>query len=227
MGADHMSAPDDPEARIRDLEQRVGDTGTEQFPGGAFGTPPPLSWPPDGSPAPPAAGSDRRWLSSLQLWLGLLLIVGAAAAYVLFGRDSTPATPPGAVSPGGPTTGTARPVPTTPGERQRGTVPVIPSPPTVRSFEPTAPPAGSALSISGIDENRTVTCDGNTVQVSGIRNTVVITGHCAVLDVSGIENVVTVDSTDRIEASGIANRVTFHSGTPEVVASGDNTVEPG
>lgn len=83
------------------------------------------------------------------------------------------------------------------------------------------------MSVSGIDENRTVACDGETVEVTGIHNTVVVTGHCAQVDGSGIENVVTVDTVDRIEASGIRNRVTFHGGAPAIEVNFDNVVEQG
>lgn len=223
-----MNAPDDPEARIRDLERPFGDARAGRYPGGTFGTPPPQPWPsePLPPPTPTAAGSDRpRWLSNLLLGLGLLVIIGAVVAYLLFGRETTAGT---AVSDGRTTVAsTPRAQPTIPGDRPQATVPVIPLPPTVGGFEPTTAPPNGEVSVNGISEHRTVACDGGTVDVSGISNTVVITGHCAFVIVSGIENVVTVDSADHIEASGIGNRVTFHSGAPQVDQSGDNTVEQG
>jgi hypothetical protein len=224
-----MSMPDDPEARIRDLEQPLGDARAGQYPGGSYGPPATQPWPSEPPPPhqPATAGSDRpRWLSNLLLGLGLLVIIGAVCAYLLFGREPTPGTP---VSDGRTTVASTPPaLPTTPGNRPQATVPVIPLPPTVGSSEPTTAAPNGKVSVSGIDEHRTVVCDGGSVDVSGISNTVVITGHCGLVIVSGIENVVTVDSADRIEASGISNRVTFHSGAPEVNNSGsENTVEQG
>jgi len=54
--------------------------------------------------------------------------------------------------------------------------------------------------------------------------TIVITGHCASLTVSGMTNSVTVDAVDTIEASGLNNQVTFHSGSPQITNSGDGNV---
>jgi hypothetical protein len=66
------------------------------------------------------------------------------------------------------------------------------------------------------------------VTVSGISNTIVITGHCASLTVSGMKNSVTVDAADTIDASGLNNQVTFHSGAPKISKSGvDNVVAQG
>jgi hypothetical protein len=167
-------------------------------------------------------------VSNLLLALGLLVIVGATAAYLLFGRESAPTDTLSAVSPGGPTvTKTFRSLPTTPGDRSRAPFPTIPPPPTISGDVPADTPPGTKVDVGGIEENKTIACDGNTVTVSGISNTVVITGHCARVVVAGIENVVTVDSADVIEASGIKNRVTFHTGTPKVDVSFDNTVEQG
>ena len=43
---------------------------------------------------------------------------------------------------------------------------------------------GQVVTVSGIDENKTVTCNDATVNISGIRNTVNITGHCVKVSVS-------------------------------------------
>jgi len=67
-------------------------------------------------------------------------------------------------------------------------------------------------------------CNNNVVTVSGVSNTVVITGHCASVTVSGLNNVITVDATDTIDASGLNNQVTYHSGSPQVSKSGDGNV---
>jgi hypothetical protein len=65
------------------------------------------------------------------------------------------------------------------------------------------------------------------VNISGIRNTVNITGHCVKVSVSGVENVVTVDEADTLGASGFNNRITYHSGSPQVDNAGSNVVEQG
>ena len=75
---------------------------------------------------------------------------------------------------------------------------------------------------------RTVACNDRPISISGVSNSVTITGHCATVNVSGIDNTVVVDSADKIVTSGMENRVTYHSGTPEIPApSGSNTVSRG
>jgi Protein of unknown function (DUF3060) len=86
---------------------------------------------------------------------------------------------------------------------------------------------GKPLSVSGVDDTKTIGCNQGTVNVSGVRNTITITGHCVNLQVSGIENHVTVDSADTIGASGINNQVTYKSGTPRIDSAGDNVVQQG
>jgi hypothetical protein len=86
------------------------------------------------------------------------------------------------------------------------------------------PPQGGELSVSGINENKTIACNDSVVTVSGISNTLVFTGHCVSLTVSGMNNSVTVDAADTIDASGLNNRVTFHSGSPQITKSGDGNV---
>ena len=86
------------------------------------------------------------------------------------------------------------------------------------------PPQGDELSVSGINENKTIACNESVVTVSGISNTIIITGHCASLTVSGMKNSVSVDAVDTIDASGLNNQVTFHSGSPQITKSGDGNV---
>ena len=108
-------------------------------------------------------------------------------------------------------------------------MPVIPAPPGFPDADPNvvvgAP--GQTVTVSGIDENKTVACNDATVSISGIRNVVNITGHCVDVSVSGIENKITVDAADSIGASGFDNTVTFHSGSPQIAASGSNSVQQG
>ncbi|BEH74873.1 hypothetical protein YM3MPS_06760 [Mycobacterium pseudoshottsii] len=59
-------------------------------------------------------------------------------------------------------------------------------------------------------------------------NTVTITGHCASVSVSGLQNTVTVETADRITASGLNNKVTYQSGSPKISKSGSgNVIEQG
>ena len=78
-----------------------------------------------------------------------------------------------------------------------------------------------------VDSTKTINCTDGTVTISGIRNTVNITGHCVRVAVSGMNNNVTVDNADAIGASGFDNRVTFHSGSPQIDNAGSNVVEQG
>jgi hypothetical protein len=91
------------------------------------------------------------------------------------------------------------------------------------SMPPTAT-AGASLSIAGINSNRAIACNGSAISVSGVSNTVVITGHCASLSVSGVQNNVTVEAVDSIEASGLNNQITYHTGSPSIDKSGDGNV---
>jgi hypothetical protein len=111
--------------------------------------------------------------------------------------------------------------------------PSIPSVPSSIPAPPGAPGAdpevivgspGEQVTVSGVDENKTVACNDASVSISGIRNTVNITGHCMKVSVSGINNVITVDIADTIGASGFDNRVTFHAGSPQIENSGGNNV---
>ena len=70
---------------------------------------------------------------------------------------------------------------------------------------------GQVVTVSGIDENKTVTCNDAAVNISGIRNTVNITGHCVKITVSGVENVITV--ADRLRAAVRATEIN-HVGSP-------------
>ena len=93
------------------------------------------------------------------------------------------------------------------------------------SSETTAGP-GSTVTISGIQQEKTIVCTGGIVNVSGIENTITVTGDCAQVVVSGFENVVSVESADSITASGANNRITYDTGTPQIQNIGSaNTIE--
>lgn len=208
-----MAADDDPEARIRDLEQPLADSASE----------PPATSPtwsndiPVAAPSSPAAGRDRRWVSVIQFAGGLFLIAGAALAYLLFGRGTEPVVDGTAIS--------AQDTPTAQQPAPAPQHPAAPSTPTP-SRAPAAPQ--ESLSVTGVQTSRTLACNNGVVEVSGVSNTVVITGNCRKLSVSGVGNIVTVDSAEVIEAAGLNNRITFHTGSPQIDESGmSNTVEPG
>jgi len=204
-----MASSEDPEARIRDMERGLGREATPQ------------QWTDGEPPATPATGSDRRLVSRLLFWLGLVIIVLATAAYLAFGREPespTPATGPV------PTVSSAT---TTPFASEPPVNTGMPRPETTAHTIEATTPAGRGLTVSGVGQHQTLDCDGKAVDISGISNTVVLTGHCERVVVSGIDNEVAVDSAGAIEASGIRNRVTYHFGVPQVDISGDNIVQPG
>ncbi len=93
---------------------------------------------------------------------------------------------------------------------------------------PTTPPAGSTQSVSGIDDTKTVICNDNNLIVSGSSNTITVTGQCASVTVAGTDNVVVLDAAESITASGFDNKVTYHSGTPQITNPiGGNVIERG
>jgi hypothetical protein len=222
-----MKSEDDPEARIRELEQPLAETARVSEAGV---TPPPGKWaPPSGPPiAPPplpysgSFGLTLRTSSRSRTWwiLAAVFVIGMIAlpaAILLFTAHQ--------VSRSGlttlfPTPGISTISPTTSGGTTQ--TPAA-GPSTSPSAVPTAP-AGENLSISGISENQTIACNNNTVSVSGVSNTVVITGHCASLSVSGVQNIITVDAVDSIEASGFSNQITYHTGSPGIDKSGEGNV---
>jgi hypothetical protein len=252
-----MNSEDDPEARIRELEQPLADRAraSELGDGSDYRYPPPPPGPvppppgpvlppansglPPMSPTPapqsygygnpypnvtPRSSSGMRWfwiLAAVGI-IGVLLLVGGIAAYAArqfsHGDLTVPsptettsaATPSGRAPSNGPSTGKTH-APST-----------GPSPSATE-------PAGQPVIVSGINENKTVACSGNsTITVSGISNTVTLTGHCGSVTVSGLNNIVTVDTADTIEATGLNNKVTYHSGSPKINKTGSgNVVEQG
>jgi hypothetical protein len=240
-----MNSQDDPEERIRELERpladnaRASESGQAQPPAGypySYGSPgqaaPPPPPPPPPSPwtyggplsgPPPKSPSGNRtwWILGTVIVVGFLALAGGIAAFAahqLSGVRSIISSPPTIPT----ITGTYGPPSTTsrsPGpSRTRTSTP---------STSPIAPPGGR-LSVSGINENRTIACNDNIVSVSGVSNTVVITGHCTSLTVSGVQNAITVDAVDSIDASGFDNKITYHTGTPKISnAGGSNVVQQG
>lgn len=215
-----MKSEDDPEARIRELEQPLAETARASE---AASDPRPSKWmPPSGPPMPPSpplpySGSfsgpptgmrtpgTGRWIILAVFVIGIMCL---PLAIFLFSSHQ--------VSRSGPPT--RLPIPTFSSM----------SPTPSRPVPSTAAPAGENITVSGINEVRTIACNGGSVNVSGITNNVTITGHCAKLNVSGIQNQITVDNADAIQASGSGNHVTYHGGSPEIGKSGfDNVVQKG
>jgi hypothetical protein len=108
-------------------------------------------------------------------------------------------------------------------------IPSIPSMPSMPNMpaQPTTAPPGGQLSVSGMGENKTLECNNNHVSISGVSNTITITGHCTNVTISGMQNKVTLETSDQINASGFDNVVTYHSGSPDINNSGNNTVQQG
>ena len=251
-----MNRDDDPEARIRELERGLNDQArASELGGGRAGSdtpymPPsaPTYTPPDYStaaygsappygnhhydtqqygqqpysqfPSPPRKSSGGIPWAVFGL-IAVLFIGGAVAGAIFYtsrgGGGSSVSSGGGSID-----------VPSFPSFPSIE-IPSIPAVPGAPSAEPSVIVAspGEDVSVSGIDENKTVTCNDGSVTISGIRNTVNVTGHCVKVGVSGMNNVVTVDAADTIGASGFDNRITYHSGSPQVDATGSNVVEQG
>jgi hypothetical protein len=242
-----MNPEDDPERRIRELEQPLADTaraselGGAQPPGGytytagpsgtsdPYGSawvgapptppPPPLSY---GGPFPgtsprPPSGTRVWWILAAVLVIGVLVLVGGIAFFVAHRLSRV-----GSI--------TVSPPPSiSQGNTLPRKTPSSPAPSSTATQTPSAtgqstPPPGGNLSVAGINENQTIACNDSIVSVSGVSNTVVITGHCVSLTVSGVQNSITVDAVDTIEASGFNNQVTYHSGSPKISKSGESNV---
>lgn len=247
-----MSSEDDPEARIRQLENSAaqyggvelgtsdssgaGYTPTAPLPPPAYAPPPAYGAPPPvyGDPyaAPPMYGGPPMQVQKKGAPVGLIFGVLAVVAVLVFGIIGVVAwnmmsavetvTPrPTVAGGGGSVDSPSIAVPTVP------SIPPIVLPDIPDISGPTEAPRGAPLSVAGIDENKTITCNENIVSVSGVNNTVTITGHCASVTVSGVENTVTVDSAAVISASGFDNQVTYMSGAPQIDATGSNVVSQG
>jgi hypothetical protein len=246
-----MNPQDDPEARIRQLEQPLADVAqsselgvgqpssgvnpTTPLPPPVYGDPyatSPYGQPPYGQPpygAPPFGVSYPQGPRS-GAPVGLIFGLIAVVVVIIFGAVGVivwnTSTGEGSFSTrSGGETSFARPggsFDSPPSAEPR----IQPSVPDVGSAT-TAPPGGQ-LSVSGIDENKTVACNESVVSVSGVNNTVTITGHCVRVTVSGVENKVTIDAADTISASGFDNRVIYLAGDPQIDNfGGSNIVERG
>jgi len=216
-----MADKEDPEERIRELERPLTETArasesnswqpaAQTYPPGTTGAPGPTPWTYGGAfPGPPPkrpSGNRVWWIVGAAFVIGVVALAGGIAAFAahqISGVRSIISSPP----------------------TIHGTFgPPVSSPSSTGPSTSAVPPAGGKLSVSGINENRTIACNNSIVSVSGVSNTVMITGHCARLSVSGVQNSITVDAVDSIDASGFNNKVTYHSGTPAVSNAGDSNV---
>jgi Protein of unknown function (DUF3060) len=221
-----MQPEDDPEARIRALEQPLADTaratelGTTPYtePNRAYAPPPLPPMPPQaqGPYTPPGYGAPwapqpRKSSAGIPwgLFVGIavvFMVVAAGVGFVVVNKAT-------------------REIPSIPGI----SIPSFPSMPSMPSMpsQPTNAPPGGQLSVAGVGDNKTLECNDNLVSISGVSNTVTITVHCTTVSVSGMQNKVTLETSDQISASGVDNVVTYHSGSPDVSNSGNNVVQQG
>jgi hypothetical protein len=237
-----MEPQDDPEKRIRDLERPLADTarasefssesGGAPYSGQTYPPPPPPGpVPPPQAPRPynyggpypgvspkPAGGNRLRWILGTMIVIGVLALAGGIAAFAAHQLSGVKSIISSSVPSTTQITSSPQSSPRSPTPPGRTATPTA-GPSTVP-----LPPLGGQLSVSGINENKTIACNDSVVTVSGISNTIVIVGHCASLTVSGMQNSITVDAADTIDASGISNQVTFRSGSPQISKSGDGNV---
>jgi hypothetical protein len=252
-----MNPEDDPEARIRALEQPLANQAQASEMGGSGQPspgpapaylPPPVQQPysaPDystpsyGSP-PPYSGdaygtqqpygtpyTPQRKVSGGIPWL----VFGIIAAIFVIGIGA------GAVFFTRNMNSGSGPLISTGSGGATISLPSIPAPsiPLPPGSNPNAPSdqgvetasPGSQFTVAGIDSTRTIACNDAAVSVSGIRNTVNITGHCSNISVSGMNNNITVDAVDSVTASGDGNTVTYHGGNPQITSIGANNVQQG
>lgn len=234
---DHLAVnpEDDPEARIRALEQPLSDQALASELGGGRGANTAYLPPPAAAYSPPDYGNQQwgqfpqppRKPSAGIPWVVFGVI--AVVFLVAIGVGAVMWTTRSAITGSGISRGGGSiDLPAIPSID----IPSMPTFPAVPGATDTGPQVmtgapGQNLTVSGIDENKTITCNDANVSISGIRNTVNITGHCGRISVSGMNNVVTVDAADTIGASGFDNRITYHGGSPQIDAIGSNVVEQG
>ncbi len=227
-----MYPQDDPEERIRQLEQMRSGPGAVELgspqPGQPTQLPPPAYPNPYGAspygappfgvsyPQGPRNGAPVGLIFGI-IAVGVLAVFGVVGAIVWNMSTETPATVAGGgglLDPGAAVDVPDVDIP--------AVEPMLPGNESVV----TAPPGGK-LSVAGVDGMKTVECDDSEINVSGVNNTVTITGHCAMVTVSGVENQVSLDSADAITVSGFDNGVIYHFGEPEIDVSSRNSVAQG
>ena len=204
-----MEPQDEPEARIRALEQPLADTaratelGTTPYTSGSDAYTPPgygAPW----SPPPRRSSGGIPWMIFVIAAVVFMSFAGIAGWYIVNKATRTIPDLPGVTIP---------------------SVGVSTMPPAPGG--PTAAPPGRGLSVAGTGQTKTLECNDNPVLISGVSNTVTITGHCTTVRVSGMQNKVTLDTTDQINVSGVNNVITYRSGKPDINIGGSNVVQQG
>jgi hypothetical protein len=251
-----MSSPDDPEERIRQLEQQAANYGAVELgsPGNAGAPPPPtaplpppvygdqqIPVPPyndpyQGNPYQPPFGTQYTPVQKKGAPVGLISVMIAVVVIAVFGGigaivwNVVSAT--NTVTSNMPSFSTGFPdAPTYSPPSVNIPTPAIPSMPAIPGMpgddSAQAGSPGELLSIAGINNNKTVACNDAKVNISGVDNTVNLTGHCLSVTVSGVDNHVTIEASDTISASGFDNQVIYKTGDPQIDASGSNQVQRG
>ena len=251
-----MTSPEDPEERIRQLEQSAAtygarELGTDQpqynegvnptsqlppppygAPPPAYGSPPPYGQQSYGDPYQPPFGTQFTPIQKKSSVPVALIIGLIAVVFVILGGiglvvwNVSSTIEDSGVAGGGGSV-----------DNPGGTRTFVPPTITFPSFpdmtgapsddaEQTATPAAPA-SGAGIDGTKKVVCEDGDVNISGVNNTIMITGSCGTVSVSGVENKITVESADVIGASGFDNEIVYLSGDPQIDNTGSNTVKRG
>ncbi len=140
-------------------------------------------------------------------------------------------TPPATAAP--PPAGESRTKPT-PAPARSPEAPRAPDPPAPASASGTGRHPGDEVDDTGAlrvltdDTRRTIPCEGRTIAVLGSRNTLALEGRCPTVRVSGDDNEITIARVDRLEATGVRNRLTWTTSSteagPRVVNTGKDNV---
>jgi hypothetical protein len=215
-----MDQPDDPEARIRDLERPLTDPApAAELPasdvsgdGCPRSMPPVIQGGPSSSTPPRPWGMRSRWgrLVSILIclviaWLSLVRLIDNLGRLVGGSHSSTPHFGPAWVP-------------------SHSNLPDIPTPSSTASD--TATPY-DPVRVTGTNVSQTISCDSNGVTISGSSNTITVKGHCTWLWVPGDRNVVTVDTADDIDVVGSHNDITYTTGQPKTENTGESsTIHP-
>ncbi|HZC51616.1 MAG TPA: hypothetical protein VE441_03845, partial [Mycobacterium sp.] len=167
-----MNPHEDPEDRIRELERPLADSARTSEVGGSQPAdqayapgpelpPPPNQWsyggPLSGPPPKPPSGNRVWWILGTVIVIGMLALAGGIAAFAahqLSGVRSIITSPPTISVP---FTSPANSPTTSPPSKSRTQT-------SAPSSSATAP-AGGQLTVSGINENRTVACNDSVVSV--------------------------------------------------------------
>ncbi|WP_197501722.1 DUF3060 domain-containing protein [Mycobacterium sp. 852002-51057_SCH5723018] len=184
---------DDPEKRIRELEQELADvTRNPQSPRPYTESAPYTSGPtytggatyqggsPYGFGAPPPRRKTFPWTLALILVVFVLPTIVSLVAF--FARSTS-----------------------------GGSTPRFNTPRTTTSSGPMAVPQGGELRVGGSGDTKTIACNDGALTLYGTGTKYSVTGHCASLIVGGYNNNVTVDSADTVESTGYGNTVTDHA----------------